>query len=207
MNHLVESDMSDFGGLDETELYLFFKFCRMIGVAVGMHLNDNAGAVSMDDLIKEYKYKKERFGDKISDKDIVEACTFLLPCITRFGFQKMQDNEQFGYGIMFTVVVRTYRDTTGLGDAIEVHVTYGLRDQDSKETGHKRQICFEESPQERCNMTDLKKPISLLRIDEFFNDKYEKAYWKFKGDREAKIWAMVEEERAKEKESNDQAGM
>tara|TARA_Y100000034_G_C6897071_1_gene413807 strand:- start:2278 stop:2922 length:645 start_codon:yes stop_codon:yes gene_type:complete len=193
MNNLIETGIDELHGLTEDELYIFFKFNRMIGYLIHCHTNDKSGAVSISDLVDIVKYKMERF--KLTEEEATRIATICSPYISHFGWGRIEQGDcEYQYGIIFTVRVMTYRDTCGDGSGIDCPIIFSFRYQWNKTTNFETKIAVEENPDEHCKMSRVKNPIPLVQIDALY-DKFNDKYWDFKNEQERRMWEEIKAEK------------
>jgi len=170
----------NFPHLDYHEAVMFRNFLRIVGELITCHANDQSGPVNTEELSREIQ-RQNKLDEKIVDmghkpvrsteEDKLRWALSLSPLILRVGYSKIRrtDCNEYQYGIVFSVYVQLYRDTTGLCDAIEHHARFAMKYEFNEKTRYTSKITVWEEPEERFDDSELKPhlylPVAILLMD------------------------------------------
>lgn len=151
----------DIRGLDYSETQLLLQLLHITGHLIRCHPNDECGGVTTDEIVQHALRLEEILPDDTEEERIRFAMTF-SPVVTRFGYARINftDEDEYQYGIIFSIVVKLWRDTTGLGDAIECRGTFSLIAKYNRSTDFRLHIETHEGGQ-ACDTEPLQNPQLL----------------------------------------------
>jgi len=219
----IEIFQSEFDGLNNHDKLHFREFLNMVAGAIRMWDNNQTYPVDshewLESLHEQPKKRKNiknilhkeinQNDDNITMDDIYYSLS-LSPRITHFSFEQMDPKGDYAYGRRFIIIVKLFRDTTGLCDAIDVRTCFTMTIRMSKETDYNHILTFEESytlGEGIPHPNKLKTPISIPYFMFTFDNELKKGILQEIRDAEKKIWDEVyreqAEEKAKETEKNN----